>query len=99
MWFERDKEFILKNYLLKKRLNGVIPRNKQMIEAAAKSVSKNEKIWWYELQGFIHVLTLAVQICLSPKDLVLFSWNVQDLSYTQQKCMKFWLWQFPSHNW
>lgn len=52
MWFERDKEFILKNYLLKKTLNGVIPRNKQMIEAAAKSVSKNEKIWWYELQGF-----------------------------------------------
>lgn len=28
MWFERDKEFILKNYLLKMRLNGVIPRNK-----------------------------------------------------------------------
>lgn len=47
MWFEHDKEFVLKNYLLKNRLNGVIPLNKQLIEAAAKSVSKSEKIWRY----------------------------------------------------
>lgn len=59
MWFERDKEFLLKNYLLNKRLNGVIPLNKQLIVAAAKNI--NGKV-------FIDVLTLAVRICFSPKD-------------------------------
>lgn len=40
MWFEHDKEFLLNNYLLKNRLNGVIPLNKQQIEAAANCLKE-----------------------------------------------------------
>lgn len=45
MWFERDKEFILKNYLLKKTLNGVKQTNDRGCSKKCLKEWKDLVIW------------------------------------------------------